>query len=86
MKQELIQHKQDIGLFIKAIAELNEDYVIQDNIIHRFKKKFKLTHYIKEVLQDKPDGLHFREITTEIMSMFDIDFNERKVHSHLTKT
>lgn len=86
MKQELLQHKQDISLFIKAIAELNEDYVIQDNMIHRFKKKFKLTHYIKEVLQDKPDGLHFREITSEIISRFSIDVDERKVHSHLTKT
>lgn len=86
MKQELLPHKQDIGLFIKAIAELNDDYVIQDNSIHRFRKKFKLDHYIIEVLQDHPDGLHFREITSEIMSRYNIVVDERKVHSYLTRT
>ena len=86
MKQELLPHKQNIALFIKTIGELNEDYVIQDNKLHRFKKKFKLNHYIIEILQDYPDGLHFREITSEIMSRYNISVDERKVHAHLTKT
>ena len=86
MKQELLPHKQSIALFIKAIGELNEDYVIQDNKLHRFRKKFKLNHYIGEVLQDYPDGLHFREITSEIISRYNLTVDERKVHAHLTKT
>lgn len=85
MKQELLPHKSELIAFLWAITELNEDYVLKDGLIHRFKKKYKLPHYISEVLKDKPDGLHFREITRIIIDKYGFETTERKVHSFLAK-
>ncbi len=62
--------KPGIALFIKRMVELHPDYVVQDDLIHRFKKKYKLSHYIGEALKDHPDGLHFREIAQMIRSRY----------------
>lgn len=85
MKQELLQHKIEIIAFFRAITELNEDYVLADWFVQRFRKNYKLPHYIKEVLKENPDGLHFREITKVILDKYQINTTERKVHSFLAK-
>ena len=85
-KDILLPQKSDIALFFSRVAELHPDYVMQDNIIHRFKKKYKLSHYIEEVLKEYPDGLHFREIAQKIHSRYWIEAPENKVYTHLGKT
>lgn len=84
MKKEYINLKDNIIDFIKKVVELNEDYVINWDIIHRFNKKYKLENYIEMVLENFPDWLHYSEINNKIKEKYKIEEDDIKIHRTLT--
>lgn len=80
-----LENKESIITFMKKVVEMHPDYVMQENIIHRFNKKYKLKDYILFILEEFPDGLHFSEINRQIKEKFNIDVDDRKVHVNLTQ-
>lgn len=79
-----LDNKDAIIAFMKKVIEMHPDYIVQDDIIHRFNKRYKLRDYILFVLKEFPDGLHFSEINKKIHEMFGVESSDRRVHMNLT--
>jgi hypothetical protein len=77
-------NKEIIITFIKKVVEMHPDYVIQDDLIQRFNKKYVLREYISLILEEFSDGLHFSEINKKLTERFNIDVTNKKVHMNLT--
>lgn len=79
MKKEYINLKDNIIDFIKKVVELNEDYVVNWDIIHRFNKKYKLEDYIEMVLENFPDWLHYSELNKILKKDYNLDYTDTQI-------
>lgn len=79
MKKEYINLKDNIIDFIKKVVELNEDYVINWDIIHRFNKKYKLEDYIELILVNFPDWLHYSELNRMLKKEYNLDYTDTQI-------
>lgn len=84
MKKEYINLKDNIIDFIKKVVELNEDYVINWDIIHRFNKKYKLEDYIEIVLENFPDWLHYLELNKILKENYNLDYTGTQILNWLS--
>ena len=82
-KIDYINFKEEIINYLKKVIELQEDYVINIDVIHRFNKKYKLEDCIEMILEKFSDGLHFSEITKKINEIYHLETDESKVMSRL---
>lgn len=83
MKKEYINLKDNIIDFIKKVVELNEDYVVNWDIIHRFNKKYKLEDYVEMILEEFPNWLHYSEINKKLNKLHNIKVEDKKIHALL---
>lgn len=84
MKKDYTLMKDDILKFIATIVELNNDYAVNQGIVHRFNKKFKLVDYIYMILEKEQNWLHYSEINKIIKNKYNIEVEDIKVHRTLT--
>lgn len=82
-KYSILSEKPNLMPIIKSMVELDNDYLIQEDVAHRYNKKYKIDHCILEILKDYPDGLHFTEVKEKILEKFHVDFPTKKIHTHL---
>lgn len=82
-KIDYIQFKEYIINYLKKIIEIHDDYVINQDIIHRFNKKYKLEDYIEMVLEKFSDWLHYSEINSKIKYTYKEEYSDRQVHALL---
>jgi hypothetical protein len=52
MNNKYLDQKQNIIDYIKKIIELDSDYIVDNNIAQRFRKKYKMDDYIEMVLSE----------------------------------
>ena len=79
MKKEYMYIKDSIIDFIKKVVELNEDYVVNWGVIHRFNKKYKLEDYIEMVLENFPDWLHYSELNKILKKDYNLDYTDTQI-------
>lgn len=85
-KIDYIEFKEYIINYLKKIIELHDDYVMNQDIIHRFNKKYKLEDCIELILENFSDWLHFSEITKKVKEIYHLETDESKVMSRLNNT
>lgn len=85
-KYPILSEKIKIIPLIKSLVELNNDYLITWEVIHRFKKKYKIDYCILEILKDYPDWIHYTDLRDQIQERFNLDLPAKKVLTHLAKT
>lgn len=85
-KIDYINFKEEIINYLKKIVELHDDYVINIDVIHRFKKKYKLEDYVEMILEKNLDWLHFSAINKEIREIYNLEYTDIQVHNVLWRS